>query len=102
MQQPVPLVLSLHLGTRRTLEGLQSARNGQIRLHDPPQTPSRVKLGSVGLGDEVCPPSTVFSAYNVYGGGDKDIRVYPYNGHEGGGAHHVREQFAFARRRLSS
>lgn len=58
-------------------------------------------LFSVGLADEVCPPSTVFSAYNVYGGDDKDIRVYPYNGHEGGGAHHVREQFAFARRTLS-
>lgn len=59
-------------------------------------------LFSVGLSDDVCPPSTVFSAHNVYGGDDKDIRVYPYNGHEGGGAHHVREQFAFARRTLSS
>ena len=40
-------------------------------------------LFSVALMDDVCPPSTVFAAYNHYAG-EKDIRVYPYNGHEGG------------------
>jgi cephalosporin-C deacetylase len=40
-------------------------------------------LFSVGLMDDVCPPSTVFAAYNHYAG-EKDIRVYPYNYHEGG------------------
>jgi cephalosporin-C deacetylase len=40
-------------------------------------------LFSTGLMDEVCPPSTVYAAYNTYGG-DKDIRVYPFNTHEGG------------------
>ncbi|MFV9423330.1 acetylxylan esterase [Microbacterium sp. S1037] len=44
-------------------------------------------LFSVGLRDAVCPPSTVFAAYNHYAG-EKSIRVYPYNGHEGGGPHH--------------
>lgn len=39
---------------------------------------------SVALADPVCPPSTVFPAYNAWAG-DKDIEVYPYNGHEGGG-----------------
>jgi cephalosporin-C deacetylase len=39
---------------------------------------------SVALMDGVCPPSTVFAAYNVYGG-DKEIAVWPYNDHEGGG-----------------
>ncbi|WP_436761771.1 acetylxylan esterase [Streptosporangium sp. V21-05] len=39
---------------------------------------------SVALMDGVCPPSTVFAAYNVYGG-EKDITVWPYNNHEGGG-----------------
>jgi cephalosporin-C deacetylase len=61
-------------------------------------------LFSVALADDVCPPSTVFAAYNHYGGDrsvDKDIRVYPFNGHEGGGAHHVREQLAAVERRLS-
>ena len=47
-------------------------------------TRARAKtLFSVALMDEVCPPSTVFAAYN-YWAGDKDIKVYPYNGHEGG------------------
>jgi cephalosporin-C deacetylase len=41
-------------------------------------------LFSVGLMDEVCPPSTVFAAYNHFAG-PKQIRVYRYNNHEGGG-----------------
>ena len=40
-------------------------------------------LFSVALMDLTCPPSTVFAAFNHYAGG-KDIRVYPYNDHEGG------------------
>lgn len=40
---------------------------------------------SVGLMDQICPPSTVFAAYHHYAG-PKDIAVWPYNGHEGGGA----------------
>lgn len=40
-------------------------------------------LFSVALMDKTCPPSTVFAAYN-YWAGEKDIQVYPYNGHEGG------------------
>ncbi|HSK23736.1 MAG TPA: acetylxylan esterase [Egicoccus sp.] len=56
-------------------------------------------LFSVGLADAVCPPSTVFAAFHAYGG-DKDIKVYPFNEHEGGGAHHVRLELAFLRRVL--
>lgn len=56
-------------------------------------------LFSVGLADPVCPPSTVFAAFHAYGG-DKDIKVYPFNEHEGGGAHHVRDELAFLRRTL--
>jgi cephalosporin-C deacetylase len=37
-------------------------------------------LVSVGLMDEVCPPSTVFAAYNEIPAG-KDIAIYPYSGH---------------------
>lgn len=40
-------------------------------------------LFSVALMDAICPPSTVFAAYNHYAGG-KDIEVWRYNGHEGG------------------
>lgn len=42
-------------------------------------------LFSVGLMDDICPPSTVYAAYNHYAG-EKDISVWPYNSHEGGAA----------------
>ncbi len=51
-------------------------------------------LFSTGLMDDVCPPSTVFAAYNHYAG-EKDIRVYPYNQHDGGGTHHTQEKVTF-------
>jgi cephalosporin-C deacetylase len=41
-------------------------------------------LYSVALMDDVCPPSTVFAAYNRWQG-EKRITVWPWNGHEGGG-----------------
>lgn len=48
-------------------------------------------LFSVGLMDEDVPPSTTFSAFNVYSG-EKEIEVYPFAGHEGGGLHHFFKQ----------
>jgi len=44
-------------------------------------------LFSVALMDETCPPSTVYAAYNWYGG-PKSIVEDAYNDHEGGEAHH--------------
>lgn len=56
-------------------------------------------LWSIALMDDICPPSTCFAAYNRYGeragGAPKDVVVYPYNGHEGGGAHQQARQLAF-------
>lgn len=53
----------------------------------------------VGLRDTVCPPSTVFAAYNQYGAvhdqptpPDLTMHVYPFNHHEGGEAVQVRRQ----------
>ena len=40
-------------------------------------------LFSVALMDTICPPSTVFAAYNHYAG-PKEIEIYPFNGHENG------------------
>jgi cephalosporin-C deacetylase len=42
-------------------------------------------LFSTALEDAVCPPSTVFAAFNAYGHEDRVIEVYDFNGHEGGG-----------------
>ncbi len=44
-------------------------------------------LFSVGLMDPICPPSTVYAAYNAWAGA-KEIREYTYNEHEGGGPRH--------------
>ncbi|AJG40732.1 acetyl xylan esterase [Thermotoga sp. RQ7] len=54
-------------------------------------------LFSVGLMDTICPPSTVFAAYNHYAG-PKEIRIYPYNNHEGGGSFQAIEQVRFLKR----
>ncbi|WP_282202963.1 acetylxylan esterase [Kitasatospora fiedleri] len=57
---------------------------------------------SVALMDPVCPPSTVFAAYHRWGeragGADKDIRVWEYAGHEGGGDRQLAEHAAFVAR----
>lgn len=51
-------------------------------------------LYSVGLMDDICPPSTVFAAYNRVLS-EKSIKIYEFNNHEGGGAHHTLEQLKF-------
>lgn len=51
-------------------------------------------LFSVGLMDDVCPPSTVFAAFNDYAGA-KDISVWPFNGHEAGELIQQSERYAF-------
>jgi cephalosporin-C deacetylase len=51
-------------------------------------------LFSIGLMDDVCPPSTIFAAYNHWQG-KKDIRIYPYNQHDGGGAFQDIEKVKF-------
>lgn len=58
-------------------------------------------LFSVALMDNICPPSTVFAAYNYYAG-EKEIRVYPFNGHEGGGTFQTYEKMKFAKKNFYS
>jgi cephalosporin-C deacetylase len=50
-------------------------------------------LFSVGLMDQITPPSTVFAAYNHYAA-PKEIAVYPFNGHEGGETIHIERVIA--------
>lgn len=51
-------------------------------------------LFSVALMDDICPPSSVFAAYNHYVG-PKEIRVWQYNQHEGGQSYQTMEQLDF-------
>lgn len=53
-------------------------------------------LYSVALRDPICPPSTVFAAYNAWAG-PKRIEVWPYNEHEGGGTHQLGLQLRYVR-----
>jgi len=53
-------------------------------------------LFSVALMDETCPPSTVYAAYNSYGG-PREIREYPFNNHEGGEGFHEIAQLRWLR-----
>ncbi len=68
------------LATLSFFEGVSFARRAQVPA-----------LFSVGLMDTICPPSTVYAAYNAYAG-PKEIAVYHENDHEGGGpVHEVRK-----------
>jgi len=53
-------------------------------------------LFSVALMDTICPPSTVYAAFNAYAA-EKRIASYTFNDHEGGGSFQEREQLAFLR-----
>lgn len=50
-----------------------------------------------GLMDEICPPSTVFAAYNYYAG-PKQMKVWPYNHHENGETYQTIEKLNFLKK----
>ena len=52
-------------------------------------------LFSVGLMDETCPPSTVYAAYNQIKA-PKEMCIYDFNNHEGGGSFQTAEKLRFA------
>jgi cephalosporin-C deacetylase len=53
-------------------------------------------LFSVAVMDTICPPSTVFAAYGSYAG-PKEMAVYEFNDHEGGGPFQQARQLAWLR-----
>ncbi|MDX1992993.1 MAG: acetylxylan esterase [bacterium] len=54
-------------------------------------------LYSVGLMDTICPPSTVFAAYNHLNA-PKEIRIYEFNNHEGGAYFQTLEKLNYLKR----
>lgn len=96
--------LSVHrdaeAAVRRTLsyvDGVTFARRAHAPAH----------FGA-GLRDNVCPPSTVFAAYNQYGAAngsptppERTMHVYPFNHHEGGDAVQVLRQLQWLNSRLN-
>jgi len=57
-------------------------------------------LFSEGLMDTTCPPSTVFAAYNYYAG-QKEIKTYEFNLHEGGESFQDLEKLKFLKQILN-
>ena len=53
-------------------------------------------LFSVALMDFICPPSTVFAAYNHLRG-EKEIHIYEFNDHEGGANYQTLAKMKFLR-----
>jgi cephalosporin-C deacetylase len=52
-------------------------------------------LYSVALMDTICPPSTVYAAFNRHTNPTTQIEVYTHNGHEGGQAFQFSKQARF-------
>jgi L-ribulokinase len=63
-------------------------------------SPGDAVLPRAGLTDDIAPPSTVFAAFNHYAG-PKQIAVYEFNGHEGGGTRHLQAKLDFLAATLS-
>ncbi len=88
-------------GFLRSHTGLEDSVFGTLSYFDGVVFAKRSRcpaLFSVALMDQVCPPSTVYAAYNHYAGKQKNIEVYRYNGHEGGGIHHERKRIEFVKK----
>lgn len=58
-------------------------------------------FASVALKDDTCPPQMYFATYNRIAG-EKDIAIYPFNGHEGGGVGHTERKIAYVHRWFGS
>ncbi len=76
------------LRTLSYIDGVAFARRATV--------PARI---SVGLMDDIVPPSTVVAAHNAWAG-PKELRVWRYNGHEGGGPEDDAEAIEFLHRTL--
>lgn len=91
--------LATYLSVHRTRA---DAVRATIALHDGAVLATRATcpaLFSAAGMDPVCPPSTVYAAYNAYAG-PKAIEYYHFNGHEGGGTQHERVQLDWVSRLL--
>lgn len=87
------------VGYLRTQRGAVEAAFATLDYVDGLNFAVRAKataLFSVGLMDAICPPSTVFGAFNHYAG-PKQISIWPFNGHDGGGVQHTLERAALLR-----
>jgi len=69
-----------HRGSSESVYNVLSYFDG---MHFTPRISARC-LFSVGLMDTICPPSTIYAAYNRLKA-PKEMLIYDFNNHEGGG-----------------
>ena len=87
--------IAIYLKTHRTkIEHVYKTLSYFDGMHFAPRITAKA-LFSVGLMDMTCPPSTVYAAYNRIKT-KKDIKIYEFNNHEGGGSLHSLEKMRFA------
>jgi cephalosporin-C deacetylase len=108
----VPFLCHFHEATRTALEGPYLEIVGYLKIHRTQVERAFQTLGyfdgvnfarraqapalfSTGMMDLICPPKTVFAAYNAWAG-PKQNTVYEFNGHEGGGNHHLLQKIHYA------
>ncbi|MCU1529938.1 MAG: acetylxylan esterase [Frondihabitans sp.] len=89
--------LAVHRGREQAVHGVLAYFDG-VNFAKRATAPVRF---STALMDATCPPSTVFGAFNAYAG-EKEIAVWPYNGHEGGDAFEDEATLPILRRILSA
>ena len=81
----------------------RTGRKTHDRYFDGTVFAPRIKakaLLSVAQMDTICPPSTIYGAYNVLGSTDKQINDYGFNDHEGGGIFQYQAQLDWLATRL--
>lgn len=79
--QEIVRYLAVHRGADERVFGTLSYFDG-VNFARRATAPA---LFSVALLDPICPPSTVFAAFNHWAGGPSEITEYSFNEHEGGG-----------------
>jgi len=88
--------VSRYLAVHRDMVGTAFATLNYFDMVNHVPRAKAKALFSVALMDTICPPSTVYAAFNAYAG-IKHIESYSFNDHEGGGSFQEREQLTFLR-----
>ncbi|HEY3482079.1 MAG TPA: acetylxylan esterase, partial [Streptomyces sp.] len=113
----VPFLCHFRRAAQLSVEGPYSELVKYLRWHSPhrveqtfatlayfdgvhfAQRATAPALFSIGLMDPVCPPSTVYAAFNHYGGEDRTMTVWPFADHGGGCGSNPPVQLAWLRER---
>ncbi|MFH8841783.1 acetylxylan esterase [Streptomyces sp. NPDC017868] len=113
----VPFLCHFREGAQTALEGPYHEIVKYLRWHSPhrvrqafdtldhfdgvhfAQRATAPALFSVGLMDPICPPRTVYAAFNHYAGEDRTMTVWPFADHGGGCGANPPVQLAWLRER---